>query len=588
MDEAVLNVVCKLKQRASVVQSFPSILRYEESSTYSASRDMNMKSLIRKHNPQIHIITNNITAEISVNAVLALGAAAIGADSPLEVAEITSSSDALVLNTGTPSIDRYEAFRLAGISANTKNIPIVLDPVGVGASTFRKANIKDLLSKIHVTCIRGNASEIMNLCSVINNDTSIKSDEVYDKTVVTSNKADDILSTSKSNQKPSRLSQSCSGADSQPMINFASGVEDAGLGFSKDAVISISKKLDAIIVISGETVTVVSARDDFYKEYPGGSIFQKQFTGAGCMMSALLGAYLATGRKENITDIDSVESCIRDYESCARKAERRVYGSRNIGTMNYRNTLIDELSLLDKHWRYRFDKSDLNLYAITDRSWILNDNDAYGEDNSCNSNKASKESLYCKSLEEAVEKAILGGATIIQLREKNISDDEYIKRAESIKSVCDKYNIPLIINDNVNVALKVKAAGVHVGQGDTSVSKARSILGKDYIIGATAHNLEEAKIAQTCGADYLGVGAAFGSSTKKDAKTLTSLETYKEITSNISIPIVAIGGINDSNMDLLTGSGIAGVAIISGIFSALDIVKQTNILSRKAKEDFLS
>lgn len=587
MDEALLNVVCKLKQRASIVQSFPSILRYEESSTYSASHDMNMKSLIRKNNPQIHIITNNITAEISVNAVLALGAAAIGADSPLEVAEITSSSDALVLNTGTPSIDRYEAFRLAGISANTKNIPIVLDPVGVGASTFRKANIKDLLSKIHVTCIRGNASEIMNLCSVIDNDTSIKSDEVYDKTVVTSNKADDIPSSSKSNQKPSRLSQNCSGADSQPMMNLASGVEDAGLGFSKDAVISLSKKLDAIIVISGETVTVVSATDDFYKEYPGGSIFQKQFTGAGCMMSALLGAYLATGRKENITDIDSVESCIRDYESCARKAERRVYGSRNIGTMNYRNTLIDELSLLDKPWRYRFDKSDLNLYAITDRSWILNDNDAYGEDNSCNSNKASKESLYCKSLEEVVEKAILGGATIIQLREKNIPDDEYIKRAESIKSVCDKYNIPLIINDNVDVALKVKAAGVHVGQGDTSVSKARSILGKDYIIGATAHNLEEAKIAQICGADYLGVGAAFGSLTKKDAKPLTSLETYKEITSNISIPVVAIGGINDSNMDLLTGSGIAGVAIISGIFSALDIEKQANILSRKAKEDFL-
>lgn len=588
MDEAVLNVACKLKMRTSIVQSFPSILRYEESITYSASHDMNMKSLIRKHNPQIHIITNNITAEISVNAVLALGAAAIGADSLLEVSEITSSSDALVLNTGTPSTEKYEAFRLAGISANTKNIPIVLDPVGVGASTFRKENIKDLLSKIHVTCIRGNASEIMNLCSVIDNDTSSKSDEVYDKTVVTSNKADDIPSTSKSNQNPSRSSQRCSGADLQSMMHSVSGVEDAGLGFSKDAVISLSKKLDAIIVISGETVTVVFARDDFYKEYPGGSIFQKQFTGAGCMMSALLGAYLATGRKGNITDIDSVESCIRDYESCARKAERRVYGSRNIGTMNYRNTLIDELSLLDKTWRYRFDKSDLNLYAITDRSWILNDNDSYGEDNSCNRNKASKESLYCKSLEEAVEKAILGGATIIQLREKNISDDEYIKRAESIKSVCDKYNIPLIINDNVDVALKVKAAGVHVGQGDTSVSKARSILGKDYIIGATAHNLEEAKIAQTCGADYLGVGAAFGSSTKKDAKPLTSLETYKEITSNISIPVVAIGGINESNMDLLTGSGIAGVAIISGIFSALDIEKQANILSRKAKEDFLS
>lgn len=567
MDEAVLNVVCKLKLRTSIVQSFPSILRYEESSTYSASHNMNMKSLIRKHNPQIHIITNNITAEISVNAVLALGAAAIGADSPLEVSEITSSSDALVLNAGTPSIDKYEAFRLAGLSANTKNIPVVLDPVGVGASTFRKENILRLFNDINVTCIRGNATEIMNLCDLI---VDKRCDERLDQTDGRLEQPDNIT--------PFKL-------QSDKVISR--GVEDAGLGFSKDAVISLSKKLDAIIVISGETVTVVSARDDFYKEYPGGSFFQKQFTGAGCMMSALLGAYFATGRKENITDIDSVESCIRDYESCARKAERRIYGSGNIGTMNYRNTLIDELSLLDKPWRYRFDKSDLNLYAITDRSWILNDNDAYGEDNSCNSNKASKESLYCKSLEEAVEKAILGGATIIQLREKNISDDEYIKRAESIKSVCDKYNIPLIINDNVDVALKVKAAGVHVGQGDTSVSKARSILGKDYIIGATAHNLEEAKIAQTCGADYLGVGAAFGSSTKKDAKPLTSLETYKEITSNISIPIVAIGGINESNMDLLTGSGIAGVAIISGIFSALDIEKQTNILSRKAKEDFL-
>ncbi|WP_248405005.1 thiamine phosphate synthase [Butyrivibrio fibrisolvens] len=533
---------------------------------------MNMKSLIRKHNPQIHIITNNITAEISVNAVLALGAAAIGADSLLEVSEITSSSDALVLNTGTPSIDRYEAFRLAGLSANTKNIPVVLDPVGVGASTFRKENILRLLNDINVTCIRGNATEIMNLCDLI---VDKSCDERLDQTDGRLEQPDNIM--------PFKL-------QSDKVISR--GVEDAGLGFSKDAVISLSKKLDAIIVISGETVTVVSARDDFYKEYPGGSIFQKQFTGAGCMMSALVGTYLAAGRKGNITDIDSVESCIRDYESCARKAERRVYGSRNIGTMNYRNTLIDELSLLDKPWRYRFDKSDLNLYAITDRSWILNDNDSCSEssleDNSCNSNKASKESLYCKSLEEAVEKAILGGATIIQLREKNISDDEYIKRAESIKSVCDKYNIPLIINDNVDVALKVKAAGVHVGQGDTSVSKARSILGKDYIIGATAHNLEEAKIAQTCGADYLGVGAAFGSSTKKDAKPLTSLETYKEITSNISIPIVAIGGINESNMDLLTGSGIAGVAIISGIFSALDIEKQANILSRKAKEDFLS
>ena len=102
---------------------------------------MNMNSLIRKHHPQIHIITNYITAEVSVNAVLATGATAIGADSPLEVSEITSSSDALVLNTGTPSLEKNEALKLAGISANTKGIPVVLDPVGVGASSYRKENI---------------------------------------------------------------------------------------------------------------------------------------------------------------------------------------------------------------------------------------------------------------------------------------------------------------------------------------------------------------------------------------------------------------------------------------------------------------
>lgn len=519
-----------------------------------------MNSLIHKHHPQIHIITNYITAEISVNAVLAVGATAIGADSPLEVSDITSSSDALVLNTGTPSIERYEAIRLAGTSANTKKIPVVLDPVGVGASSFRKENIVRLLSEIQVACIRGNALEIMTLCSLISTDT----DDVSNITTVASKKSDDISNITKTYPKPPRLSKSSSELESRPMILSSSGVEDAGLGYDKDAVISLSRKLNAVIVISGEKVVVASASDNFYKEFPGGSIFQKQFTGAGCMMSALLGTYLATGRKENISDLDSISSCILDYESCARKAERRIYGEGKLGTMSYRSTLIDELSLLDKAWRYRFDKSDLNLYAITDRSWLKN------------------------TLEEDVEKAILGGATIIQLREKNISDDEYIKRAESIKSVCDKYNIPLIINDNVNVALKVKAAGVHVGQGDTSVSEARKLLGKDYIIGATAHNLEEARIAQDQGADYLGVGAAFGSSTKKDATPLTSLETYKEITSNISIPVVAIGGINESNMDLLTGSGIAGVAIISGIFSASNIEKQTLILSHKAKEDFLS
>lgn len=201
----------------------------------------------------------------------------------------------------------------------------------------------------------------------------------------------------------------------------------------------------------------------------------------------------------------------------------------------------------------------LTLYAITDRSWLKG-----------------------RSLAQDVEQAILGGSTIIQIREKNISDEEYIKRASEILPVCQKYNIPLIINDRVSVA-KALGCGVHLGASDGDIKQAREILGKDAIIGATAKTIETAKLAEESGADYIGSGAVFGSETKTDAKPM-NLEFFAEICKSVNIPVVAIGGINQNNAFKLKNTGLAGICAVSGIFAQQDIKKSTQNLYKIAQE----
>lgn len=197
--------------------------------------------------------------------------------------------------------------------------------------------------------------------------------------------------------------------------------------------------------------------------------------------------------------------------------------------------------------KLKLDRNSMVLYAITDRSWL-------GD----------------KKLSEAVEQAILGGATFVQLREKNVSFDEFVKLAKGVKAVTDKYNVPLVINDNVEVALRVDADGVHIGQGDVSVKSARDMLGKHKIIGVSAKNAHVAVSAQLEGADYIGAGSVFSTSTKLDAENI-NLEILKEITASVTIPVVAIGGINKDNVLNLSGCGIDGICAISAIFGQQDV-----------------
>ncbi len=195
----------------------------------------------------------------------------------------------------------------------------------------------------------------------------------------------------------------------------------------------------------------------------------------------------------------------------------------------------------------KFQREVLLLYAITDRAWV------------------GRQTLY-----EQIEEALQGGATIVQLREKDMDAADFTAEAVEVKALCRRYRVPLIINDNVDVALQSGADGVHVGIEDTPVAQLRQMVPKDFIIGATAKTVEQARAAERAGADYLGVGAVFPSPTKKNAIRITR-EQLKEICGSVSIPAVAIGGISMENAAALQGGGMAGIAVVSAIFAAPDI-----------------
>lgn len=174
------------------------------------------------------------------------------------------------------------------------------------------------------------------------------------------------------------------------------------------------------------------------------------------------------------------------------------------------------------------------------------------------------------TIEEAVEQAILGGTGVIQLREKDMDAGDFVRMAESVKQITEKYQVPLIINDRIDVALAVGADGVHVGQRDIPAKMVRKMIGPDMLLGVSATTVEEAVQAVAAGADYLGVGAMFATNTKDDAKIVT-IEELKRIREAVSVPIVVIGGINMQTLEQFKGYGIDGLAVVSAVMAAQDV-----------------
>ena len=184
---------------------------------------------------------------------------------------------------------------------------------------------------------------------------------------------------------------------------------------------------------------------------------------------------------------------------------------------------------------------------------------------------------------QCIEAALLGGVTLVQLREKSVTGRPFLERAMAVKSLCGKYNVPLLINDRIDIALACKAQGVHLGQEDIPLAAARELLGDKAIIGISAHNLEEARLAELEGADYLGVGAVFPTSTKEDASEV-GLERLKQIRTMTKLPLVGIGGVNALNYAKVLAAGAQGAAIISGILGADDIESEVRKIKKILSE----
>lgn len=206
------------------------------------------------------------------------------------------------------------------------------------------------------------------------------------------------------------------------------------------------------------------------------------------------------------------------------------------------------------------DKKAMLLYAVTDRAWV------------------GKQSLY-----EQVECALKGGVTCVQLREKQLEEQEFLREAMEISALCRRYGVPFFINDNVEIAVRCHADGIHVGQEDMAAAKVRQRVGDNMMIGVSVHSVEEALEAVRNGTDCLGVGAMFSTSTKTDADVLP-METLRDICAAVDIPVVAIGGIGKGNLSQLAGTGVDGVALVSAIFAAGDIEHECRLLRKLSEE----
>lgn len=207
-----------------------------------------------------------------------------------------------------------------------------------------------------------------------------------------------------------------------------------------------------------------------------------------------------------------------------------------------------------------FDRDSLLLYAVTDRAWLKG-----------------------QTLAQQVEQALLGGATMVQLREKQLDLPLFRREALEIQALCRRYGVPFLINDNVDLALDIGADGVHVGQEDMEAGLVRQKLGPGKILGVSAHSPEEALRAQAAGADYLGAGAVFHTGTKNNVSTL-SYDTLRDICAAVKIPVVAIGGISEGNILQLKGTGIAGAAVVSALFGQPDIQAAAQHMRKLAEE----
>ena len=483
---------------------------------------------LKKAAPRVHCITNYVTAHSVANCILAAGGSPVMACGLYETEDVASICSSLVINIGTLDDRTIPAMIKAGKKAASLGRPIIFDPVGVGASRFRKEAALRILQEIPVNLIRGNGTEIR------------------------------ILLEAKQQSKwetGSGTEEACGiDAEQEDTAAWDNAEEKAGLARQLARIFSCA------VIQTGGTDIVTDGEDVFY--IGNGDPWMAKITGSGCMLDGFLGAVLGSetaeaGPKQLLLD---AAWTVCAWGICGEMA-RCLCEETGGGLGSFSVFLLDALSRLGDREieikarifagsqgsrRARISQA-LCLYAVTDRRFSNTMEDFLGK----------------------IEAAVKGGATMVQLREKDLPREEFIKEARLVRKLTWRLQVPLIINDDLETAILSQADGLHIGQEDMPAEQARTALGPERILGVTAKTVGQARAAQAAGADYLGSGAVFGSKTKENAKAMDH-KTLQEICRSVTIPVAAIGGITAENAALLAGTGIAGAAVVSGIFGQPD------------------
>lgn len=480
-----------------------------------------MMANVKDKEPVVQAITNFVTVNDCANIILAAGASPTMAHEVAEVAEVASVVQALVMNMGT--MEDVEAMLVAGKAANAAGVPIVLDPVAVGATSLRRNGGKTLLDNLKFSVIRGNTSEIKHLAM---------------------------------------------GSGSTRGVDAAEEDKITEANYKKFAVMArdLARKTGAVIAISG-VIDIIASGDRVFA-LRNGDAMMSRITGSGCMLTALLGAFCG-GNPNNILE---ATVCAVTLMGVSGEIAREKTDAQQAGTLTFRTHLVDQISLLDAETvvaRAKVEelflpekatKESMKLYAITDRSWL-------GD----------------RTLHDVTEEILASGATFLQIREKELDEATFLEEAKDLAALAKKYRVPFVVNDNIEIAKQCGADGVHVGQSDIVGKDMRALIGPDMILGISADTVETAVKAQESGADYIGVGAVFHTDTKKDAQCLTN-DSLLDICKAVRIPVVAIGGINEDNVLQLKGSGIDGVSVISALYAKKHPGEATKRLLRKVEE----
>lgn len=479
---------------------------------------------IRADPPLIQCITNLVAANFAANAVIAVGGSPVMAADPDESPNFTAIANALTVNIGTCNAATITAIEKCTKVSVARGLPWVLDPVGVAASKPRQELCTRLLKEHSVGVLRGNASEIMALAT---------------------------SSGALSQEEAAKL-----GAAGGRGLDSTLGAEIALPGAQ-----ALAKKFNCVVAMSGACDFVVSPKNQVAR-IVNGHPMMAQVTATGCSLTAILGCFMAQVDADH--DVFTMTTHALSYYAVAGELAAREAEGGKTGTMHTK--LLDYLGAMteEEYFSVARPPLDLSLYLVTDPKLNL------GRENP-----------------EIVESAIKGGTTVVQLREKNCDSGEFYERAKALKKVCDQYDVPLIINDRLDIALAVDAAGLHIGQSDLPPQVARKLLGPTKLLGlsvSTAEEFEKLKeIDDPKLIDYIGVGPVYATATKADAKAALGLEKLQEQIKGITHLIVAIGGINLSNAhQVLAVPGVHGVAVVTALTMAEDPAQAARELSHKS------